>query len=56
MAEDYGISGTIDISTDEFTEFSGMLTQAVSGTKAVWLLMSGQEISVDWFCFGKAGN
>ncbi len=51
MAEEYGITGTIDINSDEFQEYSGALTERMSGKKAVWLLMDGKEISIDWFCF-----
>lgn len=53
MIEDYGIIGTLNINTSCFTEFTGLLTQKVIGIKTVWLLMDGQELSVDWFGFEK---
>jgi hypothetical protein len=51
MIEDYGVTGTIEINEDEFAELSGLLSQRADGVKAVWLLMDGQEISIDWFVF-----
>lgn len=51
MVEDYGVVGTLDINTNSFEEVSGTLAQKVDGVKAVWLLMNGQGISIDWFGF-----
>ena len=51
MAEDYGIVGTQDVSTEGFKEFSGALMQKVSGIQSVWLLIKGEGIAIDWFGF-----
>ena len=51
MAEDDGIVGTQDVSTEGFKEFSGALMQKVSGIQSVWLLIKGEGIAIDWFGF-----
>lgn len=51
MAENYGIAGTLDIASIEFSEYSGRLNNRISGTKTLWLLLNGSEISIDWFGF-----
>ena len=51
MIEDFGIVGSLEINADEFTEFSGDLTKKIGDVKAVWLLMKGKDISIDWFAF-----
>ncbi len=53
MIEDYGIIGTVDINTNEFSVLSGALSQKITGTKVVWLLLNGKGICVDWFRFEK---
>lgn len=53
MVQDYGIVGSVEVHAEEFVELFGELTQAVEGVKAVWILMDGKGISVDWFEFGK---
>jgi len=51
MVEDYGIVGALDVNAKEFTEFSDRLIRKIEGKKAVWLLMDGKELDVDWFSF-----
>lgn len=51
MVEDYGVLGTLEVDSKEFVELSGTLTQKAEGVKAVWLLLDGQDISIDWFEF-----
>jgi len=53
MVQDYGIVGSVEVNAEEFAELSGELTQTVEGVKAVWILMDGKGICVDWFGFEK---
>jgi len=53
MVQDFGIVGSVEVDSEEFGELSGVLTRTVDGVKAVWILMDGKEISVDWFAFEK---
>lgn len=53
MVEDYGVVGVFEIQSEEFTEHVGKLSRTVEGVKALWILISGEHISVDWFEFEK---
>ena len=53
MVEDYGIVGSLEVNTEQFMEFGGELTGKISGVKAIWLLLDGKGLEVDWFVFEK---
>jgi len=53
MVQDYGVVGVLDVNTNQFIELTGTLLQKVSGVKAVWILMDGKNICIDWFRFEK---
>lgn len=51
MVEDCGIVASVEINSNEFENITGALYCSLKGCKSVWLLMNGENISIDWFGF-----
>ena len=47
------ILGSVDVSSDAFTELHGVLTPGLIGTLPIWLNLKGERLELDAFHFDK---